>query len=211
MALVLLTSAGLGGASLAADLSTATDQSIEPQFDPVQNSSIWNGAYAGLYGGLNWKSVGVMGAGDLDLNNQKDVGGYVGINQELGNSLVGGIELMGGYSGDSESFGGVTAEQNWETSLRARMGYAFEQNLVYGLAGVGATQLSVSDATGSDTKWLTGYTVGAGVERQFTDLITGRIEYDYSDYGKESFGLGAGPTNADISGHGLKIGVGVKF
>ena len=198
--------------AVAADLTTGTDgQFVDPKFDPVNSSSIWNGAYAGLYGGLNWKSVGVMGSGDIDLNSQKEVGGYVGINQELGNSLVGGIEWMGGYSGDSQTNGGVKAEQDWETSLRARMGYAFEQNLVYGLAGVSATQLELSSAAGNDSRWLTGYTVGAGVERQFTDSIVGRVEYDYTDYGAKKFDIGPGSTKADITGHGLKLGVGVKF
>lgn len=196
----------------AADLSTGTGvEAIEPQFDPVANSSIWSGVYLGLYGGLNWKSVGVMGSEDIDLNSQKEVGGYVGINQELGNSIIGGIEWFGGYSGDSQTNNGIKAEQDWETSLRARMGYAFEQNLVYGIAGLSATQLKLSDATGSDTNWLTGYTVGAGLERQFTDRISGRVEYDYTDYGKEKFSLGAGSTKADIDGHGLKVGVGLKF
>lgn len=196
----------------AADLATGTDgQFVDPQFDPVKSSSIWNGAYAGLYGGLDWKSVGVMGSGDIDLNSQKEVGGYVGINQELGNSLVGGVEWMGGYSGDSQTNGGVKAEQDWETSLRARMGYAFEQNLVYGLAGVSATQLELSSATGNDSRWLTGYTVGAGLERQFTNSIVGRVEYDYTDYGAKKFDIGPGSTKADITGHGLKLGVGVKF
>lgn len=200
------------GIAAAADLSTDTGtQLIEPQFDPVANSSIWNGVYLGLYGGLDWKSVGVMGSGDIDLNSQKEVGGYVGINQALGNSIIGGIEWFGGYSGESQANDGIKAEQDWETSLRARMGYAFEQNLVYGLAGVSATQLELSDATGSDSNWLTGWTVGAGFERQFTDRISGRLEFDYTDYSKEKFNLGAGSTKADIDGHGLKLGVGVKF
>lgn len=196
----------------AADLSTGTGiQSIEPEFDPVANSSIWSGVYLGLYGGLNWKTVGVMGSENIDLNSQKEVGGYVGLNQQLGNSIIGGIEWFGGYSGESQTNSGIKAEQDWETSLRARMGYAFEQNLVYGLAGVSATQLELSDSTGSDSNWLTGYTVGAGLERQFTDRISGRLEYDYTDYGKEKFNLGTGPVNADIDGHGIKLGVGVKF
>lgn len=212
LTIISLTTIASTGIATAADLSTDTGtQLIEPQFDPVANSSIWNGVYLGLYGGLDWKSVGVMGSGDIDLNSQKEVGGYVGINQALGNSIIGGIEWFGGYSGESQTNDGIKAEQDWETSLRARMGYAFDQNLVYGLAGVSATQLELTDATGSDSNWLTGWTVGAGVERQFTDRISGRLEYDYTDYSKEKFNLGAGSTNADIDGHGLKLGVGVKF
>ncbi len=186
-------------------------QTMDPVLDPVQSSSIWNGAYAGLYGGLKWQSVGVMGDNDVDLNQQKEIGGYVGINQALGNSLVGGLEWMGGYSGASESEGGVTVEQDWETSLRARMGFAVEQNLVYGLAGVNATRLEVAEGGASDSKWLKGWTVGAGVERQFTDMITGKIEYDYTRYGEREFKLGTADRDVGLSGHGVKVGVGVNF
>lgn len=198
--------------SMAADITTDVGtQSIQPTFDPVEASSIWNGVYGGLYGGLNWQNIGVMGSSDVDLNKSKQLGGYVGINQALGTSVVGGLEWMGGFSGDSTSNGGVKVQQDWETSLRARMGYAFEQNLVYGLAGVSATQLEVSEGGDTDRNWLTGWTVGAGVERQFTDVISGRIEYDYSQFGKKEFELGSGPADVDLTGHGVKVGVGVKF
>lgn len=196
----------------AADINTGTNGDfIEPPLDSVASSSIWSGVYTGLYGGLDWKTVGVMGANDIDLNQQKEVGAYVGINQALGDAIVGGLEWMAGFSGKEETEAGITAKQDWETSLRARMGYAFEQNMIYGLAGVSASQLELSDATGSDTRWLAGWTVGAGIERQLTDQIIGRVEYDYTDYGERKFGLGAGSTDADLSGHGLKLGLGVKF
>jgi outer membrane immunogenic protein len=198
--------------SKAADIYTGADTStVEPGFDPIQNSSIWTGPYAGLYGALKWQSVGVMGGSDVDLNANKQIGGYVGINQELGNSLIGGLEWQGGFSGKSETNGGITAEQDWETSLRARMGYAVEQNLFYGLAGLGATRVSASDASGSDQNWLTGWTVGAGVEHQFSDRISGRLEYDYSKYGAQKFDLGSSSPDIGLTGHGLKLGVGYKF
>jgi len=64
---ITLGSIGVPAIAVAADLNTGTDtQLIEPQFDPVASSSIWSGAYGGLYGGLNWKSVGVRGSGDVD-------------------------------------------------------------------------------------------------------------------------------------------------
>lgn len=196
----------------AADLATGTDGGlVEPQFDPVANSSIWSGVYGGLYGGLNWRSVGVMGDSDVDLDHQKEVGGYVGINQELGSSIIGGLEWMGGYSGYEDSNGGVTARQDWETSVRARMGFAVEQNLIYGLAGVSATQLEVSEGGDSDTRWLTGWTLGAGVERQLTENIIGRVEYDYSNYGEQKFDLGSGNPDIDLTGHGVKLGIGLQF
>lgn len=203
---------GLVTPAFSADITTDLGtQSIEPQLDRASPAGNWSGFYGGLYGDLNWKTIGVMGSSDIDLSNQKEVGIYGGVNQDLGNSLVGGLEIMGGYSGKVETENGINAKQNWETSLRARMGYAFEQNLVYGLAGVSATQVDLTGATGSDQQWMKGWTVGAGLERQFTNQITGRIEYDYSQFGSQQYNIGTGPLETDISGHGLKLGIGLKF
>lgn len=195
----------------AADLSTGADAGVQPSFDPVANSSVWTGAYAGVHGDVKWRKVGVMGSEDIDLNHSPGIGGYIGYNQEIYGPIVGGLEVMGGYSGKSKSNGGYTAEQDWEASLRARMGYALEQNLFYGLAGVNTSRMTVSNATGSDTNWMKGWSVGAGVERQLTENIIGRIEYDYSRYGKTEFETGGPNRDVDLTDHGIKLGVGLKF
>ncbi|MCB1384370.1 MAG: porin family protein [Nitratireductor sp.] len=194
----------------AADIYTGND-GVEPSFDPVASSSIWSGAYAGLYGGLDWKTVGVMGSQDIDLNHAPEGGIYLGYNQDIYGPVIGGVEVMGGYSGASGSNGGYKAEQDWEGSLRTRMGYAVEQNLIYGLAGVNATRVTLGNATGTDSNWTTGWTLGAGAERKLTDTITGRIEYDYSRYGKTEFETGGPNRDADIGGHGIKLGIGMQF
>lgn len=194
----------------AADIYSGDTQNVDPAFDPVASSTIWTGAYAGLYGNVNWNTVGVMGNPDVDGTG---VGGgaYVGYNQELGNSFVAGIEAMGGYNHFQASHAGISVEQDWEASLRARMGYALEQNLIYGLAGVTATRVEVNDATGGETQWLTGLTVGAGVEHRFTDQITGRVEYNYNHYDERTYDLGGSSPNIDFSGHGVRVGVGMNF
>lgn len=184
---------------------------VQPAYEPVAQGALWDNLYGGVYGGLNWKSVGVMGSGDIGIEHQQEGGIYAGINRQFGDSFVGGVEVMGGYHHGKDNDGGITAEQDWETSLRARMGYAFEENLVYGLAGVNATRLELSTPGASDTNWLTGYTVGAGIERKLTDAISGRVEYDYTHYGKENFDLGPDSTKARLGGHGIKVGVGVNF
>lgn len=210
-AVVLLAGLPLNIANAADMVAAPEQQFVEPQFDSVAASSIWNGAYAGLYGGVDWTSVGVMGSEDIKHEQGKELGGYIGFNQALGDTLVGGVEWMGGYGHTNGSAGGIDIEKDWETSLRARMGYAFERNLVYGLAGVAASRVELSDGAGSDQKWMTGWTVGGGVERQFTNAITGRIEYDYTDLGKEEFDLGGSSPEADLTSHGVKVGVGFKF
>lgn len=54
--------------------------------------------------------------------------------------------------------------------------------------------------------------MGAGVEHAFTDMISARVEYRYSDYGDEDFGLGFG--DFDVDEHAVRVGVmaaGPKF
>ena len=199
-------------AANSADINTGTGVgTVEPSFDPVANSSVWTGAYAGVHGDLKWRKVGVMGSEDIDLNHSPAFGGYIGYNQEIYGPVVGGVEVMGGYSGQSASKGGYTAEQSWEASLRARMGYTLEQNLFYGLAGVNTSRVTVSNGGGSDTNWMTGWSLGAGVERQLTENIVGRIEYDYSRYGKTEFQTPGPNRDVDLTDHGIKLGVGLKF
>lgn len=51
--------------------------------------------------------------------------------------------------------------------------------------------------------------LGAGVEHAFMDNWTGGLEYRYSDYGSEDFGLGAG--DFDVTEHTVRLGVSYKF
>lgn len=203
---------GLSTNAFAADAITGTGTTYaEPGIDQQANADLWNGVYGGVLGGYQWQSVGVMSGTDIDGVNGKELGGFIGYNQALGNALVGGLELQGAYSGAKESNGGITARQDYETSLRARMGYALEQNMIYGLAGLSAARVELDDGASTDKKWLKGWTVGAGVEREFSNNVFGRVEYDYTKYGEKGFDLSSGNANADLAGHGLKVGVGLQF
>ena len=197
---------------LAADLVTGEGYVEPPQPDyiPSPAAGVWDGPYAGIYAGYDWSKAGVMSSPDPKPDGM-DFGAYLGVNKSLTDNIIGGLELQGGKVHEKAKAGGISVERDCEASLRARMGYAVEQNLIYGLAGVGTTQVKASSPTGSDTEWLAGWNVGAGVEHQFTDNVVGRIEYDYSKYGDEKFGLGATSPEIDLRSQSVKVGVGVKF
>lgn len=72
----------------------------------------------------------------------------------------------------------------------------------------------------SSTDWQHGWTAGAGIEHMFTSHATIRLEYRYSDYGKETidtsalFDLGLGSSykeKQNFDEHSIRIGVGYKF
>ena len=58
-----------------------------------------------------------------------------------------------------------------------------------------------------------GWTVGAGIEQAFTDRITGRIEYRYTDLGEGNFR--SVPANSidesELTFHALRAGLSVRF
>jgi outer membrane immunogenic protein len=62
-----------------------------------------------------------------------------------------------------------------------------------------------------DDAALWGWTAGAGAEAMITDNITARVEYRYSDYEDETFSLGGGDVDSDLSTHSIRAGVGLKF
>lgn len=179
--------------------------------DPVIDTSQWGGFYAGIYGGYSWFDANVSPLGEAEDEDFK-FGGYTGYNFEFDNQIVTGVELNGGFANAEASAAGTTVEQEWDASIRGRLGYAFENSLIYSFAGLAVTGVEARSITGSDSQTLTGYNVGAGFERQILDGITARVEYGFSDYGSESFGTGGGVNNEiDFKEDSVNIGLGVKF
>lgn len=137
--------------------------------------------------------------GDIDIDGF--VGGaHIGYNFQA-DSLVFGLEGDIEYadlSGDTDIFFSPDdeepigeAEQNidWLGSLRLRLGYAMDRALIYGTGGlaVGGVDMKVKiDETGSESESETawGWTIGGGLEYAFTDDLSARIEYRYTDLGK---------------------------
>ena len=194
----------------------ATDAVLQqPQIavapDPVIDTSQWGGFYAGISGGYSWFDANVSGLGTAEDEDFK-FGGYTGYNFEFDNQVVTGIELNGGIANGQASAGGTTVEQEWDASLRARLGYAFEKSIIYSFAGVAITGVEATSALGSDNETLTGYNIGAGLEREILDGVTARVEYGFSDYGSEAFSTGGGASNEiDLTEDSVNIGLGVKF
>jgi outer membrane immunogenic protein len=107
-----------------------------------------------------------------------------------------------GFEGDW-AFGGTVATNdepgidtdlsfNNIATLRARVGMAFDNTLLYFTGGLAAVDIEfgavMPDLIGySDSQWVSGWTVGGGLEHAFTQSFSGRIEYlhrlDDSDYG----------------------------
>jgi len=204
--------------SRAADLvygqGAQSGQGVQPptSYPAASPTYLWNGTYLGIYGGYNSLNADLTNLPNISSVGGLITGGYLGYNHQLSDNWVTGLEGTLGISSASGNNSGITVDQDWEASLRARMGFAFENSMIYGLAGFAGSDVNASSATASDNNVLLGWQIGAGLETFLTDQITGRVEYDYTDYHGREFSLGAsGSPNIDLGGHTIKLGVGFKF
>lgn len=201
---------------MSAGASYAADAVEVPPEPPISNDVYvepapvggWSGVYVGAYGGYSWGEFD-SSAGDLTADGWTG-GGFVGGNLQSG-SLVYGAEADIGYSSNSASLGATDVDQGLNGSLRARLGYAFDPFMLYGTAGVAATQAEIDTGTDSDQNTHLGWTVGAGGEALITQNIFGRVEYRYSDYESKDFDVDGTTISSGFSDHSVRAGIGLKF
>ncbi|PRA55133.1 outer membrane protein [Brucella pituitosa] len=191
----------------------------------------WTGGYVGGQIGYGWGKSGLFnGLSTLDLKPDGFLGGlYAGYNFDLGNSVVLGIDGDVTYNNLKDSFSatsfGVTntieSKLRWSGAVRARAGVAVDRFLLYIAGGVafGSVKNSISATDGVDeigisqSKTLTGWTAGAGVDYAATDNVIVRLEYRYTDYGNKDFDFGVpGAAIRDkFKTNEIRLGVAYKF
>jgi outer membrane immunogenic protein len=211
--------------AFAADLAPAPVEPIAPIVVPFN----WSGFYVGADIGYSWLNSNSDFAGAGIPSNSPDptgvVGGvYVGYNVQF-NQIVVGLEAdveATGVNGDDRSGAGLTSftklDENWQGSVRARVGYAFDNFLPYITGGVAFSDWDIRSGPigGPFTKnseSFTGWTLGAGLEYAFTPNIIGRLEYRYTDYGDSSDRIAAFPTTnrVDLKDNTVRVGIAYKF
>lgn len=172
----------------------------------------------------------------------KSAGIQAGFNYQFGNHLVVGLE--GDFSWTDAGYtkaqidgrwdaSGFTANVNWMASARAKAGVAMDRLFVYGSAGLTAADVdqsyfytiknpsagtSVTDTYG-DSKRMTGWTVGAGVEYAMTRNWTLKGEYNFVNLDRGTFTNEAdsyGSTRVrswrgDLDIDQVRVGVNYKF
>ena len=212
----------------AADIYRAPPAPAPIYAPPVAAANSWTGFYAGINGGYGWDSsndtISYFEGADQSARGQPEGGfggGQIGYNYEI-SSLVFGVETDFQGAGISSSIGGTTAagigftsQQNidWFGTVRGRIGYAFNQVLVYGIGGFAYGNVSQhanygGDVFGSNTT-QTGYAVGGGVEYKLNPSWSLKLEYQYIDFGKEMLTDSLGNTAApgDTSLQTARVGV----
>lgn len=184
---------------LAADMARKA-----PAVPPVESIvRTWTGFYAGAQFGYDFghssskDQNAISGAtdwwGGYDVNGV--FGGiFAGYNYQIANYVL-GVEADVSASGARGSMQSVFAGNMRTTvpvdgSIRARLGYAFDDVLIYGTGGIAFAQfenryeeLGVVDKR---TSSRVGWTLGAGAEYAFAPNWTVRAEYRYTDFGEKT-------------------------
>ncbi|WP_181703255.1 outer membrane protein [Chthonobacter albigriseus] len=169
----------------------------------------WTGTYIGA-------DAGYVFGDDSAFTDAFAAGAFVGYNYAVTPNWVVGGEADFHWFGSDEGFAtalgdtGSTSD-SYLSTVRARVGYAFDSVLVYGTAGLAVGFGEVDLPGGSDSNTHVGYVVGAGVEAALTENVTVRGEYNYIDAGSETYSDGTDSADLDFTGHLVKVGVGYKF
>ena len=185
----------------------------------------WTGFYIGAHGGGGWSTKEWFAPdgfpeGSYNLNGFL-AGGQIGYNLQSGWVVV-GIEADGSWTNlkgtgicftDERCTSKVTALG----TITGRIGGTVDHALLY-IKGGGAwarekhTDVFDGFGTASSTRW--GWIIGGGVEYAFTPNVSGKLEYNYMDFGTKLLHFtGSEDFNERIrqSVHAVKIGINYRF
>ena len=182
--------AAVSGSAMAADLPMMA----APMAAAPAPSGGWDGLYIGGNVGYSWGTADSTSSSDDATINGFSAGAQIGYNFSLSDNIVAGVEADISWNNESGNLGTSTDENfriNWDGAVLARLGYDAGQFLPYVEAGVGFANATVNfdiDGGGdSFTNTHTGFVLGAGVQFQLADQLTGNVEYRYSNYGSASY------------------------
>jgi outer membrane immunogenic protein len=162
----------------------------------AQSETPWRGFYAGLNGGYAWNSANGQFNNALELSgltlNGAIVGGQVGYNWQANQFLfgleldastaAGGDDTLVANPGTSQA-SSLSAHMAYLASVRARLGWAINNWLLYGTIGWGAGEFKFKE----DAPWANfsgnlrvndnGLVYGGGVEWMVAYGVSLRAEY----------------------------------
>ena len=196
MAMAIATTAS--GSAAAADLPRGP----APYYPPPASVYNWTGPYAGLNLGYQWAKV---------TNNVTEPsgiagGGQLGYNWQLG-QFVFGLETDIQASAADDTFAPYKFSNPWFGTLRARIGYAINNVMLYGTGGLAYGELKGEFFGLEEDKTLVGWTAGAGIEYGFTQNWSAKLEYLYMDLGSRTYSI----TGVDNGLHSSFLRLGVNY
>jgi outer membrane immunogenic protein len=175
----------------------------------------------------NLRPTGVIGGAQVGAN-YEFVPWVVGVEASWTDSAISGSTLIGCSGGclilpttavAQERF---TSQAQWFAAVTGRVGYAANDWLFYAKGG-GAwmnvrytedalTPGGVTAATQVFTDNRTGFTVGAGIEFGLVENLSGKIEYNFYDFGSRNYNFNTiTPVSVNSNLHTIIVGLNYKF
>lgn len=160
----------------------------------AQDAGSWTGAHVDAIAG--WDQVKIEDGIAPGVDYSKDgvvYGGGLGFDYDTGSVVLGAdAELTGSTAKDCQTITTTTycLKTGRDIYAGARVGVAVgdaRDTLLYFKGGYTNAQFKADATTGTTTVSSStdedGYRVGAGVEHKFSDTMSAKVEYRYSDYG----------------------------
>jgi outer membrane immunogenic protein len=203
----------------AADLPQPAEPQSYTYDDPVPAARFdWTGFYFG----------GQIGGNRSDFETSATTTGRF---KNVDNGFTGGVHAGYNYMMTPEFLLGAEADFNlsaidktrtvagvnyktssdWNGTVRARAGWAFDRFLVFGTAGLAIADIDVAANGVKDSTTKVGWAAGAGVEGAVTQNVTARLEYQHQGFGSETFALGGQAYKTDLSNNQVRFGMSYKF
>jgi len=202
----------------------------------------WVGSYAGLQAGYTWGDADTHAYWDPPTDPRVfslkgfdvdgfGVGIFAGHNWRVNNDVLLGVEAEGNWSSADDKitvyiggpdFWGAEVEKEWDASLRLRVGKDMGDYMPYitgGIAWAGVKTHGfrswVPMFPDKNKETLTGWTIGAGVEKKINENLNARIQYRYSEFDDEKWNIDPGNDipigEIEYHDHMLNVGLSYRF
>jgi outer membrane immunogenic protein len=211
MSRLVLAAIALTGAAVsaqAADLPYYGSPRGGPPYPNVQPrlADCWLGPYLGGNIGYAWGSVD---------NNPAKPSGFVGgvqagYNWRLNPSWVFGVEGDIQVTGADQTFAPWKFSNPWFGTVRGRIGYTFDNNILfYGTGGLAFGELRGETFGLSESHTNAGWTAGVGAEFGFAPGWTAKVEYLYVNLSSNNFTITGVPNGYHFGT--LRAGINYHF
>ncbi|MGH8498727.1 MAG: outer membrane protein [Methylococcales bacterium] len=215
----LVAATALSGFLALTGAASAADPVVDPGYD-------WSGLYIGGQVGYAWGNADhdfSNGAPSDDSSPDGFLGGaHIGYLHQMDLLVLGlevdveGTDINGSFNNTTGGTSSGSTDINVQGSARARLGLAMDRWLPYITGGVAIADVDYGGGPAGGpccgySKTSVGYTIGGGLEYAFTDSFSARVEYRFTDFGKESGGLSPTfPTvnmPVDLETHAVRFGI----
>ncbi len=193
-----------------------TETTAQPAADLPPPVSEWTGFYVGAYfggGAATGRLTSSLTPGSFDgIGGEGIHGGFMaGYNYRMAGPWVIGLQGEFGLTDISSDLnaGIVTAKAGptYTVSASGRLGWlAGPDTMLYMLAGYTHARYKLKITTISFKEGYDGFHVGAGMETRLSEHLSARVEYRFTQYGKEDWGTG-GIVRIEPSSHKGMIGL----